>query len=559
MEPRGSLYQTCTAALRATQWGRCKSPTEVDLPEAAQLDPELLRACSTTDVMRNFGAILANSAGTKETYALSVPVERIGVFLSHNWSMPRWQKFLMLAVHFNTRTAVSAMLLVCCPVAAFVATGMLPVVEGTYNDQLQSFSLWSLAIGTAVFLTTMLLGHELRVALQIPAQSCFLDKICIHQTCPVTKQQGIAGLAAFLCHSNEILVLHSPIYLRRLWTVYEIATVLILRPAMRITVIPVALPRLIVVANVHLLVFFIVLRVLANQWDMSAVYLASVQLLFVSVIYLSWVSVCWMWVKARAALEDDVRSFSISKAACAVESDREVVQQNVIAFMRVLGHVSADASDEETLNAFDDLSHEVLLAKLHTFFGTHGLPYHTTLLIGCCSLGLCMIDVVSGYILDSAEPRIILVWTLFYLVQLFCTLPLLLLLPCVGFDSGRGKGPLFNLGVCVGAWLAMCCVVRATIGIAQRAETDNEFLVVGAALTCLLIQNAGLAFRSDDGPVAPSLQERISPDPEERTSPDPEERTSTDPQERTSTDPQERTSTDPQERISPDPLCRRAS
>jgi len=56
-----------------------------------------------------------------------------------------------------------------------------------------------------------------------PRAHVFLDKVCIHQTDAEKKQRGVDGLAGFLNHSEEILVLWDRTYFTRLWCTFEIA------------------------------------------------------------------------------------------------------------------------------------------------------------------------------------------------------------------------------------------------------------------------------------------------------------------------------------------------
>ena len=67
----------------------------------------------------------------------------------------------------------------------------------------------------------------------------FLDKVCIHQTDPRLKQEGIAHLGMFLFFSGQLLILQTDDYLERLWTVYEVATFLRLNLKGRLVILPV--------------------------------------------------------------------------------------------------------------------------------------------------------------------------------------------------------------------------------------------------------------------------------------------------------------------------------
>merc|ERR1712007_392590 len=67
----------------------------------------------------------------------------------------------------------------------------------------------------------------------------FLDKTCIHQTNQVLKRQGIRHLADFLENSNRLLVVYTDEYLKRVWTVYELASFLLIKlKDRRVDIIP---------------------------------------------------------------------------------------------------------------------------------------------------------------------------------------------------------------------------------------------------------------------------------------------------------------------------------
>jgi hypothetical protein len=70
----------------------------------------------------------------------------------------------------------------------------------------------------------------------------FLDKTCIHQTDHDLQINGIRKLGAFLKSSRCMVVLYGKEYLQKLWTVYEVASFLTLRPGSQIWVIPVYFP-----------------------------------------------------------------------------------------------------------------------------------------------------------------------------------------------------------------------------------------------------------------------------------------------------------------------------
>eukprot|EP00490_Sorites_sp_Unknown_P007439 CAMPEP_0114696324 /NCGR_PEP_ID=MMETSP0191-20121206/72426_1 /TAXON_ID=126664 /ORGANISM="Sorites sp." /LENGTH=84 /DNA_ID=CAMNT_0001993817 /DNA_START=31 /DNA_END=281 /DNA_ORIENTATION=+ len=66
----------------------------------------------------------------------------------------------------------------------------------------------------------------------------FLDKLCISQHNMNKKEQGIAGLAAFLSNSRRMVILWSPRYFSRLWCTYEVGAFLRLHKRRDVEIIP---------------------------------------------------------------------------------------------------------------------------------------------------------------------------------------------------------------------------------------------------------------------------------------------------------------------------------
>ena len=69
--------------------------------------------------------------------------------------------------------------------------------------------------GYVVFLVQFCFWQRIRSCFVAPCM-VFLDKLCIHQTQPDLKQEGIAGLGAFVKSSDKLVVLWSSRYFTRL-------------------------------------------------------------------------------------------------------------------------------------------------------------------------------------------------------------------------------------------------------------------------------------------------------------------------------------------------------
>eukprot|EP00812_Abedinium_dasypus_P013985 NODE_749_length_1377_cov_262.998487.p1 GENE.NODE_749_length_1377_cov_262.998487~~NODE_749_length_1377_cov_262.998487.p1 ORF type:complete len:379 (-),score=113.05 NODE_749_length_1377_cov_262.998487:223-1359(-) len=297
-------------------------------------------------------------------------------------------------------------------------------------------------------------AHEVRLPipwLHRPRQTCFLDKVCIHQTDEEKKKQGIAGLAALLCASDEILLMHSDVYLRRLWTVYELATVLVLKPKVRLTLWPLDLALVALIGN-SLLLAFVVLELLQKLFWVEGITLEATRtLMFAFAPQLLWTIVCRHWERTQRRLKDDVHNFSVKQAVCAVESDRVLVESNVVAFMRGQGMVKPCASDDEALNAFDALVRKRLLPKVLSCFGTNGLQYKTALFFCFSATVLPRFDHFAQNAVDDASLQHIVVGAVSSAALFFCGGPLALALTCkltrLSLDVASVWEPVASLGM----------------------------------------------------------------------------------------------------------------
>merc|ERR1719291_1510920 len=93
------------------------------------IDPALLRGSFSADALRHWGAVLDQGRRTDDWYVLSVRCDHLDVFVSHNWSMSRLDKFLILALHLNLRAAVVCTALAVVPIAFLTIFGHMPAMQ----------------------------------------------------------------------------------------------------------------------------------------------------------------------------------------------------------------------------------------------------------------------------------------------------------------------------------------------------------------------------------------------------------------------------------------------
>mmetsp|Transcript_27489 Transcript_27489/g.63567 ORF Transcript_27489/g.63567 Transcript_27489/m.63567 type:complete len:561 (+) Transcript_27489:137-1819(+) len=161
-------------------------------------------------------------------YEHSFAVNTIDDFWSHSWHAPYLQKLATLLIHYNGLAAY-----VIATAAAAIAMVAFLIVSLAYKGQPEVFlvkrkckamaveckdvyfSVWSEVSAIITFVLVLLFWRRRRTV--------FLDKICIHQTDPEKKAQGVEGISCFLHNSCDMILLWDPSYLERLWCTFEMA------------------------------------------------------------------------------------------------------------------------------------------------------------------------------------------------------------------------------------------------------------------------------------------------------------------------------------------------
>ena len=85
--------------------------------------------------------------------------------------------------------------------------------------------------------------HRVRVPHHNPV--IIIDKTCIHQVDKELQAKSIKKLGAFLRMSSHLVIIYTSVYLKKLWTVYELACFLALHPGENPTIIPTYVPMLV--------------------------------------------------------------------------------------------------------------------------------------------------------------------------------------------------------------------------------------------------------------------------------------------------------------------------
>jgi len=407
----GETAKSCGSPRGASdeQLGHAKSVTDAvsrALDCITLADESLLRGSGAFTVLRRGGRILESSEGSAATFELSAPVVRLGAFISHNWSTPRRDKHMCLAMYFSWWHACVVTFLVACALTALTASGFLPVLDfGEYGEAGFVCSTFC----PLLFLLALFTCSETFAGLGFSGPPVFLDKTCIHQTNKDLQREGILRLAAFLNASESMVIVYSPTYLTKLWTVYELASMLVLHPEGKLIVLPTVLPRILclgvlVVSGLENLFWLLYSPVFGGAFQQFVLKL----LVFLLIL----LTVCLLLVLGRrmAAEHQDilrrVAHFRVQSATCFVEADRKFVEGNIAAFMKCMGLVGREEDDEAALEMFNDLVRRRVPGALSRSLGRLGLEYQTVSAMSCATL-MRAFDDLGGCLHSNQDCRLI--------------------------------------------------------------------------------------------------------------------------------------------------------
>lgn len=339
----------------------------------------LLRSTPDYVVLHSFGRVFRDFPDGFDTFKLSDTTHKLHVFISHNWATGRFIKFMALVFHFNHNSASIAAAI------AYIVTVFLVMLSAKDIDVEERVNdLYSIChLGTAVCIATywlcLLFWHDVKWLFCCRGKRVFLDRCCIHQNDEDLKQQGIEHLDVFLQLSDKMLVVYSELYTKKLWTMYELATFLPKRGPRRLVVLPTFLIRCTSVAVPVLMLHCVWVQVLlVPKVQAHSERLLPDARLAIGILDLPLLlAVTWAfrsWAKAERQMLKNIRTFHYGDANCLKESDRIMVYANIARYMRDTKAVTAAATDEDALLAFNELVKTEVPMAVTKSLGGWGIP-----------------------------------------------------------------------------------------------------------------------------------------------------------------------------------------
>ena len=289
---------------------------------------------------------------------------------------------------------------------------------------MRQLGIYCCCCGFLAFHVVLLFSSDVLPGFFMRHHRVFLDKVCIHQVDKELQRQGIESLGGFLFHSWSMVVLYTPVYTTKVWTVYEMACFLCVHPGGRLVWLPVD------VASAVVLVSFINILYNVIDWGMSLVSTRErlalprwlLLLLFLPLF------VCMLYflgnvARDQAKSEADLRHFSFRNAVCVVESDRAVVERNVASLMRDLKLLPSDSTHEEALQVFDRMVQSTLPRAMRSSIGLAGIRYELVVVVFCASL-FTAFDIVAAQVFAGASSQAVVATVLERTTWVFALLPL---------------------------------------------------------------------------------------------------------------------------------------
>mmetsp|Transcript_135135 Transcript_135135/g.431413 ORF Transcript_135135/g.431413 Transcript_135135/m.431413 type:complete len:553 (+) Transcript_135135:32-1690(+) len=381
----------------------------------------LLRGTRLSKVLQGGGRIFATSAGSSATFGLSEVVDRIDVFLSHNWSVHRLKKFIALTCYFSFDVAASITISLASLIGLGTWFGVVP--SPAYPKVLAPYPCGVLCrvLGVPLFFLLLFFSRDVLARLGHAGPLVFLDKTCIHQVDLDIQRQGILKLGAFIRKSEQMVVLYSDVYLLKLWTVYEVASFLAIHPIRCMKVVPVSQSIVFCICLVFLYLYSLATLVLEVYVSFSyTVFLtASIAGVFHSVGLRQ-------WSRDRAAIQLRLGNFSVRNCVCFIESDRALVCRNIAALMKARRVVHMDATQDEALDAFEVLVRTDLPSAFVSALGRRSFKYKQYLMLAFAAQGCLSLDYLGYH--SNLPCRSLLAFALLQFALVFFQWPMAFLL-----------------------------------------------------------------------------------------------------------------------------------
>eukprot|EP00405_Crypthecodinium_cohnii_P037330 CAMPEP_0206540216 /NCGR_PEP_ID=MMETSP0325_2-20121206/8860_1 /ASSEMBLY_ACC=CAM_ASM_000347 /TAXON_ID=2866 /ORGANISM="Crypthecodinium cohnii, Strain Seligo" /LENGTH=408 /DNA_ID=CAMNT_0054037871 /DNA_START=324 /DNA_END=1551 /DNA_ORIENTATION=- len=327
----------------------------------------------------------------------------------------------------------------------------------------------------------LLFGSDVLSTLGFRDPLVFVDKVCIHQTDEDEKLKGISKLGAFLDCSDRMLILYSDVYLRKLWTIYEVATFLSLRSISAMDVVPVQMPAVIFGAPPGGYIFSSTLMLWRYLADADPGWLRYVLKSLFSFGFLMFLR---RWAREKARTIVQLREFDVSDCTCAVEADREVIYAKIADLMCVV----EERLYYGNIEVFNEKVRLHMPLSFGYMFGWTTFRYEHMLFISVVAIGTQSSD--YAYFDSSSRWQQVLCYWLTQFTWVFCVWP------AVIFSAEILSASFLSIRRFESLWIILCiCILAAPSAVlhawmekmVERSIDDDRSVLLCAVVSCPML------------------------------------------------------------------------
>jgi len=301
------------------------------------LDPEILRSVRLRSTLKGGGRLWRKSPidmhkeQRLQLWEQSEPTEEIDVFFSHTWQTAGHWKYLALLFETGSSFSLAAWGVVSATMTLLCCLGAVPLPFGPTTRVLKFEAVtpmgpWIILSGMVASLLGLIASPHAPGLLRRD-ESCFLDKVCIHQEDPDLMRRGVYGLGVYLRMSKQLRVLWSSPYFTRLWCIFEIAAYAALNSSGRVVLAPVFMGwmQVLLLLCSYYLSVVMWLATIAESLNLSAYLIAISPLCFVT-------HALRRSFHLRQLVVVELENFDLNAADCRVAADRDFVHEAIIAW-----------------------------------------------------------------------------------------------------------------------------------------------------------------------------------------------------------------------------------
>lgn len=440
------------------------------------------RGMRLAGIFHHRAEVLDASVDDTTAYQLSERVDRIDAFISQSVACTsRTEKFMLLALHFNLRAAIVAVLGMYLLVVASTPLGGLSVIPDSWPGVALQNRFGCNFLGHAVFLLVFFFWRDLRALVGSPGPAVFLGKTCIHQADAKLRSRGVRSLGICLSTSRSFVLVHTDAYLGQLWNVFEFTVFLASCPGCEVVILPPFLPKLIVVGSLFIFLASSASPDFYSASQMEPVCYASIGAVCAACLFaafgLSVILRRWSRDQARALTR--AKSFGVLSASCCDEADRQLLHENILDFMKKKKLMQPASSETAAFLGFDRLVQRELPCALAACFGRVGVPYFMVVAmfldVGLVGLHSFAADMLTGASLRCVTLNALLLATMHLAVcPLFVAMVSCFAKRCLWL-RGTVDIAYVSLSGCASCGFLLCAYVMLEV-VSQEALNSDRAL-----------------------------------------------------------------------------------